>query len=415
MKSFWFGLYNAIAHLVAFGIRVIAIFNPKFRNWINVRRNWRSELESKIGGYPFWIWFHASSAGEYEDGIEVVKSLRLIHPETKLLVTFFSSSGFQQHKDSRDADVVFYLPLDTRKNARDFYRIVNPAYAIFSRNDIWPNYIEEFRLHDNKPYLLSFLCNAESGFFGFPQRNLYKFTFNSFEAIGAQNLETCELLAEHFKVSNCFEAGNTRTARILARAQTEFHDEMLQTFSEGYFTITVGSALSKDIEFIMKCARDILDQHIRWIIVPHKPNELTAMNCVSRDSSKHLTWSSKYPIQPHHQFLWLDTVGILAEAYKYSQLAWVGGGFDKIGIHNISEPVARNNYVAFGPNHRNYPEAIRAINTGFGFCLSEPSSFVEVIKKIASKQIKVNPSISESDARAVEFHLNLMKREAGLE
>lgn len=415
MKAFWFGLYNVIVYIVASGIRIIAVFNPKFRNWLKVRKNWRHELRAITADEPWWIWFHASSAGEYEDGIEVMKQYRTTLPGTKLLVTFFSSSGYELHKDSKDADAVFYLPLDTRRNARDFYRIVNPVCAMFSRNDIWPNFVRELRTHDNSPYLVSFLCNPGSKFFRFPQSRLYRHTFNSFEAIGAQNTETRDLLEQHFKVYNCFEAGNTRTARILARAQKEFHDDMLQRFSEGYFTITVGSALRKDIAFILKCADEIQDPRVRWIIVPHQPDELTVENCITGNSAEHIRWSTKQTIQPHHRFLWLDTVGILGETYKYSQLAWIGGGFDKIGIHNISEPIARGNYVAFGSNHRNYPEAIRAINAGFGFCLSQPSAFADLIRKVSDGEMHAKPSIDESDARAVEFHLNLMKRESGLE
>ncbi len=381
---------------------------------MRVRKNWRSKLQAVIADEPGWIWFHASSSGEFEDGIEVMKRFKSEFPGTKLLVTFFSSSGYEQYKNSKDADAVFYLPLDTRKNARDFYRIVSPSYAVFSRNDIWPNFVEELSRHDNKPYLLSFLCNPKSKFFGFPQRKLYKYTFNTFETIGAQNMETCELLEKHFNAYNCFEAGNTRTARIIARARQEFHDDMLQNFSEGYFTITVGSALRKDLDFIMKCANDIQDPKVRWIIVPHKPDELTP-ECISGDSKDHVVWSTKQPVQSHHRFLWLDTVGILAETYKYSQLAWIGGGFDKIGIHNIMEPVARDNYVTFGPNHRYYPEAINAINSGFGFCLSKPSEFVSVITQLQRGQVQSKPAISDSDAKAVEYHLNLMKRESGLE
>ena len=362
-----------------------------------------------------WIWFHASSAGEFEDGIEVIRRFREQTPDYKVLVTFFSSSGYEQHKNTPHADVVFYLPLDTRKNARDFYNIVYPMEVIFSRNDIWPNYVRELSRHDRNPYLLSFLCKSDSKFFGFPQRNLYRYTFNSFAGIGAQNTETRELLEHHFGVYNCFEAGNTRIPRILSRARKEFHDQMLADFSSGYFTITVGSALHKDMQFILKCINLLNDEKIRWIIVPHKPAELAPEKYLAGLPGSFLKWSSKEKPESRHKFLWMDTIGILPETYKYSQLAWVGGGFDRIGIHNITEPLARGNYVAFGPNHRSYPEALRVIKLGCGLCTDDPKRFVDWICKIRNHEIDVKPSIDEADERAVDYHLSLMKRESGLE
>lgn len=345
------------------------------------RKKWRTRFSTLVKEKESWFWFHASSAGEFEDGKEILIGLRKAYPGLKVLLTFYSPSGFEQNKKNNIADAVAYLPLDTKRNARDFVEFYSPKFVVFSRNDIWPNYLEHLRLLGIKTFLTGFACTSSSSFFKFPIRKLYKYVFSCFEQIGVQDDKTASLLNLNFGLENVSVYGNPRADTIYKRSQQFFQDELISNFSANHFCIVAGSILPKDLKFILETEKLLEAKSIRWILVQHEIDIQEFQANREKEPEKHLLWSENKLQTEKTKFLWIDTVGILAAIYKFGQLAWVGGGFNRIGIHNILEPAAHGCWVAFGPNHRNYTEALQMIELGFAKVFRTPQEFADFLGK----------------------------------
>jgi 3-deoxy-D-manno-octulosonic-acid transferase len=410
MRSFWFGIYGFVACVIPLGLRCAALFSKKVRQWLYVRRQWKHELEQLLQKNDQWIWMHASSAGEYEDGISIVRELEKLHPGCAVLITFFSASGYFQCSGKDRSHAAFFLPLDTRSNAAYFVSRVSPKLVVFSRHDVWPNFVKELGRRNIPCFLTAFLCTPQSGFFRWPQRNIYRYAFAGFTGIAVQNEETQQLLKKQFALTNTAVCGNPRNARIALRTQREFRDAAIEEFARGRFTITVGSALPKDILLIQAAMKELAAEKIRWIIVPHAP-DAENMKPFLRESETELLWTSKRATTAKHTVLWVNTVGILPEIYRYSQLAFVGGGFDTIGIHNVMEPVAHRNFVAFGPHHRNYPEALQLIKSGKGASVKTTDEFCSFVRRVLNDRDAEPPQLPPGTMHALEKHVEfIMKR-----
>jgi 3-deoxy-D-manno-octulosonic-acid transferase len=356
-------MYNLLIYTYGLGVRLSALYSKKAQLWLQGRTNWDVKLRLLIGGHKNWIWFHCASLGEFEDGRVIIEEIKKRYPHYHILITFFSPSGYEAKKNNSDVDAIFYLPQDTFFNAKLFVEILKPQLAVFVRNDIWMNYLKALKKNYIPAVLLSLNMNTKSKFIKWPQRNFYKKVFNCFDKIIVQNKLTAELVNNNFKITDSFVSGNLRTNNICKMFDQRILLSAIERFVSGDFCIVAGSSLLREEELFLKAYHQSAGKKIKWIIAPHEINSDMIDDMVYRN--KRMTrYSEINKLNPAHDFLWIDNVGMLSKIYRYADVAFIGGGFNRIGIHNILEPAVYGCPIAFGPNHRNYPEALELIESG---------------------------------------------------
>jgi 3-deoxy-D-manno-octulosonic-acid transferase len=355
-------LYSIIICFYYYIILFASIFNKKANLWINGRKNWASKLEKKITKDDVWIWFHCSSLGEFEDCCEVFFQIKKYYPSKKTILTVFSPSAFEALKNSNPFDIINYFPLDTKANAKTFIDIVNPILVIFSRSELWLNTLLEIKAKNVPAFLISLKLNNKSNFIRWPFVLLYKQCLKSFNTIFCQNQETQQLLYTRFDISNSLITGNTRFERVKNQSQINKKFPHVEKFVLNSLVVVIGSCLPKDERIFLDIYKALKPLNIKWIIVPH---EFEKSIITKKINSNNFILYSKIENQTKlHNILIIDSVGILKYVYRYADFAIIGGGFDKIGIHNIIEPAVYGVQIAFGPNHKNYEEAIQLLNLG---------------------------------------------------
>lgn len=349
-------LYTFFISFYFAAIRAAAPFSSKAREWVEGRRDWKKKLEGKIDAGESWLWVHCSSLGEFEDARAVVEDIKQRHGSLKILLTFFSPSGYEVRKDYPGADHVCYLPADLPAGVNAFLDIVSPRFIIFSRNDVWPNYVIEAKRRNIPVLLLSIAMRDNSGFLKWPQRSLYQKIFPLYDHIFCQDELTNNLLSS-FCSSNITVIGNTRIDRVYRASHAHLPVHQASLFCGSSFVVIAGSTLTRDREMFLQTYRSLKHLDIKWIIAPHDVSRNEIAEAQTMLGNEMITWSMIEKQGRENKLLWIDNVGMLAGLYMYSHLAFIGGGFNRIGIHSILEPAAHGNVIAFGPNHRGYTEA----------------------------------------------------------
>ena len=338
-------------------LKLASLFHPKAKDWVRGRRGWRSSLTAAISPNDTWIWFHCASVGEFEQGRSLIEAIREKFPEKKILLTFFSPSGYNLRKDHPLADVVSYLPSDTPANARDFMQIVQPEMGFFIKYELWINHLLEAHKQNIPLYLVSAKLRAESRFLLGPMSSLYKEAFSSFQHVYVQDELTARLLKGFTGKENISICGDTRFDRV-AKLPDAFEEvPHIANFVGDSFVIVCGSTWSHDEKILLASIQALSNRAIKWIIAPHeiKTERIQALTQEFKES--HVAYSNITHLTPEHTVLWIDNVGMLSRLYHYSDVVYIGGGFGG-GIHNTQEPAIYGNPVAFGPNHKKFAEAI---------------------------------------------------------
>lgn len=341
-------------------IKVVSIWSSKGRLWINGRKYWKTKLSERCTQDKNWIWFHCASLGEFEDGRAVIEQTKKQFPEYSILLSFSSPSGYEVKKNYPIADYICYLPLDTYGNAKIFVKILNPTMVVFIRNDIWINYLKALKEKGIPTFLLSFNMNEKSSFIKWPQASFYRKAFLLFDKIFVQNNRTTEILKRNLGIESTVVIGNTRINSIYETYQQNHLFAEIEKFVAADFCVILGSALRKDEEIFVDAYSKMKEFKIKWIIATHEIN-VSEIDARLSASKKMIKYSEIDRLASEHNFLWIDNVGMLANLYRYSDVAYVGGGFNKIGIHSILEPAVYGCPTAFGPNHRNYIEALELL------------------------------------------------------
>lgn len=359
-------LYNIIVHIAFFLLKIIALFSPKIKLFVNGRKPVFDILKQKIKVNDKTIWFHAASLGEYEQGLPVIEKIKEKFPNHKIIVTFFSPSGYEVRKNNTIADATVYLPLDTKKNAQQFLKITHPEMAFFIKYEYWPNYLNELQKAGTPTYLISGIFREKQLFFkwygGFYRKALETFTY-----FFVQN-ETSKKLLLQLGKTNIAVSGDTRFDRVAAILEKNNSLDFIETFKNETLTIVIGSSWPKDenllINYINKTA-----QKVKFIIAPHNIKEEQIQELKNSISKKTVLFSEKETenLADFDVFI-IDTIGILTKIYSYADIAYVGGGFGNPGVHNILEPATFGIPIVIGPNFSHFDEAIKLVeNKG---CLS---------------------------------------------
>ena len=355
----WF--YNLGLILYAWAVRLAALRHKKARLWIDGRRDLFRRMRETIDPEARIIWIHVASLGEFEQGRPIIENLRRTHPEYKILLTFFSPSGYEIRKDYKGADYLFYLPLDTSRNARRFLDIAHPEIAIFVKYEYWLNLLRELRRRKVRTYIVSAIFRRNSIFFR-PYGGWWRQALETFDVLFVQNEESKELLAT-LGFDNVLVAGDTRFDRVAEITRTAKRIDIIDRFKGDSRLFVAGSTWGPDEELLIRLIND--NPEVKFIIAPHEMDEGRIARIIGevRGSTLRYTQCTSRTGYGSRQVLILDTVGILASVYSYATWSYIGGGFG-VGIHNTLEAATFGLPVAFGPNYEKFKEARDLVTLG---------------------------------------------------
>lgn len=356
-------LYNLIVQIVGFLLKIIAFFSPKMKLFVDGRKLVFPILEQKIKPTDKTIWFHAASLGEYEQGLPVIEKIKEAFPLHKIIVTFFSPSGYEVRKNNTVADATIYLPLDTKKNAQQFLKLVHPDLVFFIKYEYWPNYLAELKKRQTKTYLISGILRENQLFFKW-YGGFYREALNTFDYFFVQNENSKKLLLGLGK-TNVAVSGDTRFDRVAAILEKDNSLDFISQFKDNTLTIVVGSSWPKDENLLV----DFINSNtlnVKFIIAPHNIKAEQIQQLQNSITKKTILFSDVQTrlIASLHEFdvFIIDTIGILTKIYSYADIAYVGGGFGNPGVHNLLEPATFGVPIVIGPNYSHFAEATALVN-----------------------------------------------------
>ena len=398
-------LYGLFIQIYGLAIRVAALFNPKAKQWIEGRKDYFNTLKA-VDFSGEWIWFHTASLGEYEQAKPVISELKKRNSNFKFLVTFFSPSGYEVRKNDPLANAVFYLPLDTKANAKNFLKIIKPKMAVFVRYEFWPNYLDA--LFSNNIPTAVIAANFREDQFMF--KSLGGFILKRIKRLNAVMVQTEKakqlLINNGFQDSKVSVCGNSRIDQVIQIAESSPENEIIKRFTKGHRTLILGSCYALEESF----AYEILKKHpeLKVIMAPHYIDNENVSRLQKALPVKSIRYSEiKAQDLSDTQVLVLDTMGMLSSLFKYGDFALIGGGF-KDGIHSILEPAASSLPLFFGPRHQPFPEAKALIELGGAFEVNSVDEF-----EIAFEEVFQNSVQYTNCSSAIKSYMNSQKGATG--
>ncbi len=357
-------IYNLIVIIAAQLLKIIALFSPKMKLFVDGRKSVFQTLADKIQSSDKTIWFHAASLGEYEQGLPVIEAIKKQFPNHKIVVTFFSPSGYEVRKNNAVANVTIYLPLDTISNAKQFIELVHPEMAFFIKYEYWPNYLNELKKQQIKTYLISGILRENQAFFKW-YGGFYKNALKTFDYFFVQN-ESSKTLLQSIGFNNVKVSGDTRFDRVVSILERDNSLDFIEQFKDNKATIVIGSSWPKDESLLVNYINQSSDD-VKFIIAPHNIKSEQIQELKNSISKKTLLFSENVEtrhalsLKEYSVFI-IDTIGILTKIYSYADIAYVGGGFGNPGVHNILEPATFGVPVMIGPNYSHFAEATALVN-----------------------------------------------------
>lgn len=353
-------LYNIITLLAAQLLKIVALFSPKMKLFVDGRKSVFQTLADKIQTSDKTIWFHAASLGEYEQGLPVIEAIKEQFPTHKIVVTFFSPSGYEVRKNNTVANVTVYLPLDTISNAKQFIKLVHPEMAFFIKYEYWPNYLNELKNQNIKTYLISGILRENQAFFKW-YGGFYKNALKTFDYFFVQN-ESSKTLLQSIGFNNVKVSGDTRFDRVVSILERDNLLDFIEQFKDNKATIVIGSSWPKDESLLVNYINQSSDD-VKFIIAPHNIKSEQIQELKNAITKKTILFSEKDNVNLSDSNVFIiDTIGILTKIYSYADIAYVGGGFGNPGVHNILEPATFGVPVVIGPNFSHFAEATALVN-----------------------------------------------------
>lgn len=351
--------YNLLVRLYGLIIRGASLRNAKAKQWVSGRRDWRhrlSEQASKLGDTPR-VWVHCASYGEFEQGRPLIEAIRANYPSHRIVLSFFSPSGFESFKDWKGADMVCYLPLDTKNNARDFLGILNPSTALFIKYEFWVNFLFELKRRGITTYLISAVFKNHHPFFK-SYGSVFRRSLATFNRLFVQDENSGKLLSS-IGITNYEICGDTRFDRVLKIRNNFKEVPGLAQFKGDHNLIIAGSTWPKDEEMILTAFSLLKLDKVKLLLVPHNIDDKSIAETENRLNQFSLAYSLYTEgIDYDAPVLVLNTMGMLSRAYHYGDFAYIGGGFNS-GLHNSLEAAVYGIPLAFyGEEHEKFNEAI---------------------------------------------------------
>ena len=393
-------LYSVGIYMAQMVIWCLSHFNAKLKMGLVGRRKTFSKLKNVIAKDDKTLWFHCASLGEYEQGLPVFEVLKERYPDHKIVLSFFSPSGYEIRKNASIADVVVYLPLDTPSNAKRFLDLTHPDFIIFVKYEFWPNFLSAIKKRHLRAILVSAVFRENQPFFKWHGRFMRKSLF-AYEHIFVQNERSKQLL-ETIDYNSTSIAGDTRFDRVLKQLKQDNSIPFIEQFKNDKTLIVFGSTWPEDDALILPFINQCNHENIKFLIAPHSIKSSYTAQITSQLELETAVFS-KSPSSTElifAQVYILDTIGYLSKTYSYANITYVGGAAGTTGLHNILEPAVFGIPVVIGKNYKKFPEAVALIAAGGVQSVSN----IEDVQKVFS-QLLQNPSkateIGQINARFV--------------
>ncbi len=382
-------IYDIVLYIFSSGIGIAAFFgNRKAQLWINGRKNWEEKIKrSLLHAGKKRIWFHCASLGEFEQGRPLIDKLKLNDPSLVIILSFFSPSGYEIRKDYPNADLVCYLPVDTRKNAEIFLDLVSPSYIVFIKYEFWLHYFEAINRRNIPLFLVSVLFRPSQIFFKW-YGIFFRKILNNINHFFVQDVNSAKLL-EKLGFFNSTVAGDTRFDRVYAITLAPKEISILEKFKKQNKLLIAGSTWSEDEEVYLPSLKVLESHNFKFVIAPHEVNEKRLdqiiKNVTKYFNSSEIIFYSSENVPENAKVLIIDNIGILSSVYRYGSIAWIGGGFGK-GIHNILEAAAFKLPVVFGPEYKKFKEAVELIELKGAFSVNNINEAKQIFTSLASNE-----------------------------
>src|SRR5690606_7358927 len=355
-------LYDILIAFVGLLLKIIALFNKKIKLFIDGRKQSFRIISEKLTPNDKTIWFHAASLGEFEQGLPVMEEFKKKFPNHKLVLTFFSPSGYEVRKNNTIADVTVYLPWDTKRNVKKFLKIVHPEMVFFVKYEFWINYLNQLHKQQISTYLISGIFREDQAFFKW-YGGFYRKALRAFDYFFLQN-NTSKQLVESLGFNNVIVSGDTRFDRVFAIFERDNYLEFVEQFKANKSLVVIGSSWEADEKLLVEYINN--NSHsTKFMIAPHNIKSEQISNLKSHFTKKAVLYSEKENIDlADFDVMIIDTVGILTKIYSYANVAYVGGGFGNPGVHNVLEPAVFGVPIIIGPNYEHFAEATELVYLG---------------------------------------------------
>lgn len=390
--------YNSALFFYVLGIRIASIFNAKAKLWIQGRKSIFNKISNEVKE-PV-IWFHCASLGEFEMSRPLIEGIRIEFPGKKILLTFFSPSGFENKKNYDQVDHVFYLPIDSRKNAEQFIEIIKPEIAVFAKYEFWHYYLNKLKSKKIPVFLISALFRKEQRFFKW-YGTFFRNDLNCYTKLFVQdNFSATQLKSIHV---DSVVAGDNRMDRVFQHAKLAQNIEKITDFKSNSTLLILGSSWPEEEELV-KNQLEQLPSQIKIVIAPHDISESHLQSIEHLFKNKCIRYSN-YQTGGAERILIIDNIGLLSSIYQYSDYAFIGGGFTG-KLHNILEPAAFGCVVFFGNKHTRFPEANQLLQVRGAFHADENFAKkiqeLETNSELKSKSKSASKQFIESNIGATE-------------
>ncbi len=352
-------LYNFAIFIFGIVIQIMALFNHKIKLFVEGRRESFPKLMSSIESKDKSIWIHCASLGEFEQGRPIIEALYKATHKYKIILTFYSPSGYTVQKNYEFADVIAYLPIDSVSNAKKFIEICHPSIAIFVKYEFWPNMLKELKQNEIPTILISGIFRKDQLFFksyGAWMKN----ALGTFTHFFVQN-EASKQLLEQVKLTNITISGDTRFDRVASILNQDNNLDFLNDFTRDKIVMVSGSTWPIDEEYLIQYINQQQHENVRFIIAPHNINKKDIRKLQNAINIKTVLFSDGKPDAEAKVFI-VDAVGLLTKIYSYADFAYVGGGFEKEGVHNVLEPAVFGIPLVIGPIYEKFEEVKDLVN-----------------------------------------------------
>ena len=397
-------VYNSIIFLLEGILLLIKPFNNKIGKFIIERKNTLEYLDANLNNEDKNIWIHVASLGEYEQGLPIFSEIKKLYKDHKIILSFFSSSGYELRKNNPISDFTIYLPIDSKKNAEGFINIVKPKKVFFVKYEFWPNYLYYLKLNNIPTFLLVGVFRKNHWFFKFyglwMKKNLL-----AFHHFFIQDEESKDILIEN-GFSNSTVMGDSRYERVIDLPHQENEIERIEKFINSRTCIVAGSTWKEDENLFINYLNSDLSNNICLIIVPHKINH-NSINTNRNLINEETVLMSKLNANRDKKIrvLYLDAIGMLTKIYSYADIAYVGGGMGKTGLHNTLEPAAFGLPIIIGKNYEKFREVKKLVSLGGIISVKNQKNFNKILKNLQVDNKKRN--------QIGEINYNFVKKNIG--
>ena len=375
-------IYSAGISLYATAVKLASLNNAKAKKMIDGHKGLFDNLKGLVKPNDRYIWFHAASLGEFEQGRPIIEKIKSQKPEYKIILTFFSPSGYEVRKNYQGADIICYLPFDKVSNAKEFLDIVKPEMAFFVKYEFWVNYLLELNRRNSPAYLVSGIFREKQSFFKW-YGSFFRSLLPLYKGLFIQD-ESSDILLKSIGVNSAVVTGDTRFDRVIDIMQASKELPIVERFvTDSPFTLVAGSSWPKDEDIIIEHFNN--NPGVKLIIAPHETHEEHIKDIISKLKRPYVRYTQiKDPGEEiNADCMIIDCIGLLSSVYRYGDVAYIGGGFG-VGIHNTLEAAVYSMPVIWGPNYQRFKEARDLKSEEGGFAINGSLEYENIMKKLMS-------------------------------